>query len=109
MWAIGIYLYKVKLPWVQVIKVAFISVLAALIAHCIAVQLAPLWGILCGGTASLIVLFGLFYLMRVLEPQDRARFSMLSGMLPDAIARPVNSALLLLFNAEVKDVFPTIE
>jgi O-antigen/teichoic acid export membrane protein len=109
MWAIGIYLYKVELPWRQVTKVVFISVLAALTAHYVAAQLASLWGILCGGIASLIVLFGLYYLMRVLEPQDRARFNLLSGMLPNAIAGPMNSALLLLVSAEVDDAFPTNE
>jgi O-antigen/teichoic acid export membrane protein len=33
MWAVGIHLYKVKLPWLQVAKISFISVLASLTAH----------------------------------------------------------------------------
>ncbi|MGA3372310.1 MAG: oligosaccharide flippase family protein [Terracidiphilus sp.] len=140
MWAIGIYLYKVKLPWMQVVKVSFISVLAALAAHnisermaalaahCIPVWVAPvrgflyggtasliamrmalLWGILCGGSASVIVLFGLFYLLRVLEPEDRARFNMLSGMLPKAIAGPANAALSLLVRDENANAISRIE
>ncbi len=109
MWAIGIFLYQVKLPWRQVIKVVLISALAAVTAYMIAMRFAPLWGILCGGSASLIVLFGLFYLLRVLEPQDRARFKMLSGMLPDAIAGPVESALLLLISEEAENAFSTNE
>jgi hypothetical protein len=96
MWAAAIYLYKVKLPWLQVAKIAFISVLASLTAHLIAVRLAPLWGILWGGSASLIVLFGLFYLMRVLEPEDRDRFKILTGMLPKPVAGPVDTFLSLL-------------
>jgi O-antigen/teichoic acid export membrane protein len=100
MWAFGIHLYKVKLPWMQVAKIAVISVLAALTAHVIAVRLAPLWGILCGGSASLIVLFGLFYLMRVLEPEDQDRFKILTGMLPMPIAKPVNSIILMLVRPE---------
>jgi len=96
MWAVGIHLYKVKLPWMLVAKVSFISALAALTAHIIAMQLAPLWAILCGGSASLIVLFGLFYLMRVLEPEDRFRLASLVGMLPRMIATPANMALDLL-------------
>ena len=96
MWAIGIYLYKVKLPWVLLAKVAFISVLASLTAHFIAVQMAPLWGILCGGTTALIVLFGLFYLMRVLKPEDHARFNTLTGILPKPVSGPVNKFLTLL-------------
>jgi len=100
MWAIGIFLYKVKLPWLQIAKIAFISVLASLTAHYIAVQLAPLWGILCGGTASLIVLFGLIYLMRVLEPEDHDRFNILAGMLPKSIVRPAGKFLSLLTRSE---------
>jgi len=100
MWAIGIRLYKVKLPWLQVAKIAFISVLASLTAHFIAVHLAPLWAILFGGSASLIVLFGLVYLMRVLEPEDHDRFKILTGMLPTPIVRPAGKFLSLLARAE---------
>ena len=96
MWAVAIYLYKVKLPWMQVAKIAFISALASLTAHEIALRLAPLWGILLGGTASLAVLFGLFYLMRVLEPEDRDRFKLLTAMLPRPIAGPVDRLLSVL-------------
>jgi O-antigen/teichoic acid export membrane protein len=100
MWVVGIRLYKVKLPWLQVTKVTFISIIASLTAHYIAVQLAPLWGILCGGSASLIVLFGLFYLMRVLEPEDRSRLGTLIGMLPKMMATPANTVLGLLIRSE---------
>jgi O-antigen/teichoic acid export membrane protein len=96
MWAVAIHLFKVKLPWMQVAKIAFISALASLAAHFIALRLAPLWGILCGGSAALAVLIALFYLMRVLEPEDRARFNMLTAMLPKPIARPVDRLLSVL-------------
>ncbi len=97
MWAISIHLYKVKLPWLLVAKIAFISASASLTAHYVVVQLAtPLWAILCGGVASLIVLFGLFYLMRVLEPEDRARLDAVAGMLPRPIAIQANMVLDLL-------------
>ncbi len=100
MWAIAIHLYKVKLPWLLVAKIAFISALASLTAHYVVVQLAtPLWAILCGGVASLIVLFGLFYLMRVLEPEDRARLDAVAGMLPRPIAIPANMVLGLLIRS----------
>ena len=107
MWALGIQLYKVKLPWLQIAKIAFISMPASLTAHYIAAQLSPLWGILFGGSASLIVLFGLFYLMRVLEPQDRDRFNTLTGMMPKPIARPVNALLFLLIRPELTEISPT--
>jgi len=100
MWAVGIYLFNVKLPWVQVAKITFSSVAAALTAHYIAMQLAPLWGILCGGSASLIVLFGLFYLLRVLEPEDRTRFKILTGMLPKTFAEPADKIVSLLIRPE---------
>jgi O-antigen/teichoic acid export membrane protein len=100
MWVVGIRLYKVKLPWLQVAKVTFISILASLTAHYIAVQFAPLWGILCGGSASLLVLFGLFYLLRVLEPEDRSRLGTLIGMLPKMMATPANTVLGLLIRSE---------
>ena len=64
-------------------------------------RLAPLWAILAGGTASLIVLFGLFYFMRVLEPEDRDRFKILAGMLPRSISGVVNKLLSLLIHREV--------
>ncbi len=104
MWAASIYLFKVKLPWVQFAKVTFISVLASLTAHYVAIQFAPLWGILAGGCASLVVLFGLFYLMRVLEPEDRKRFSTLFGLLPKAITGPVKKLFSLLIRPELANV-----
>jgi O-antigen/teichoic acid export membrane protein len=107
MWAIGIHLYKVKLPWLQVSKITFISVIASLTAHYIAAQLPPLWAILCGGSASLIVLYGLIYLMRVLEPEDRDRFSILTGMLPKPIAGPLDKVLLQLIRPDFADAAPS--
>lgn len=107
MWAVGIYLYKVKLPWLQVAKITLSSILASVTAHYIAVHLRPLWAILCGGTASLVVLFTLFYLMRVLEPEDRARFSILTGMLPKPLAGPANKIVSLLIHPNLAGAAPT--
>jgi len=100
MWAIGIYLYKVKLPWLLVAKISFISVTAALTAHFIAAQFTPLLAIMLGGSASLIVLFGLMYLMRVLEIEDSARFNVLIKMLPKPCAKPLNTFLSMIIHAE---------
>ena len=99
MWVAVLYLFKVKLPWRQVAKITSISVLAALTAHYVAVPLAPLWALLCGGCAALIVLFGLVYLMRVLEPEDHNRFKILTEMLPKPIARPAGQLLSLLIHS----------
>lgn len=106
MWAVGIHLYKVKLPWLLVAKIAFISVLAALAAHFIAMRLSPLWAVLLGGTASLIVLFGLLYLMRVLEPKDYARFSVLTRALPAPIGGRVDSVLSVMVHQGPASVTP---
>jgi O-antigen/teichoic acid export membrane protein len=93
MWAYGIRLYKVRLPWMLISKISFISVLAALTAYFIAMRLSPVWGILCGGGAALIVLIGLIYLMRVLEPQDRFRLGTVAKMLPKQFAKPTDMVL----------------
>ncbi|MGH9617285.1 MAG: oligosaccharide flippase family protein [Acidobacteriaceae bacterium] len=106
MWAVGIHLYKVKLPWVLVAKIAFISVLASLTAHFIAVRVSPLWAVLLGGSASLIVLFGLIYLMRVLEPKDHARFSILTQALPNPIRGRVDSVLSVMVHQGPASVTP---
>lgn len=96
MWAIGIYLFQVKLPWSLIAKVTFISVVASLTAHYVAVQFSPLTGILLGGSASLLVLFGLFYIMRVLKPEDSSRFKVITSILPEPVSGPVNKVLGLL-------------
>jgi O-antigen/teichoic acid export membrane protein len=100
MWAVGIHHYKVKLPWMQVFKISIISIAAAFTAHAIAVHFGPLWAILLGGSASLVALFGLLYLMRVLEAEDHARFKILSGVLPKPISGPVDKFLTLLIRPE---------
>lgn len=107
MWLIGIYLYKIKLPWALIAKVAFISIVASLTAHFVAIRFKPLLGILLGGSASLIVLFGLLYVMRVLEEQDRSRLGVVTGVLPDRIRIPANKFLSFLIfpgNGERKDL-----
>jgi O-antigen/teichoic acid export membrane protein len=107
MWAVGIHLYKVKLPWMLVAKVTFISILASLTALYIALQFTPFWAVLWGGSASLIVLFGLFYMLRVLEPEDRDRLTILTGSLPKPIAGPVNALLSSLIRPALAAVSTT--
>ena len=102
MWAVAIHLFNVKLPWLQVAKIVFSSALASLTAHFIAVQLPlqPILAILCGGCASLIILLGLFYWMRVLEPEDHDRLHVLAAMLPRPIAHPAEKFLFLLIRPQ---------
>lgn len=96
MWAISIYVYKVKLPWVFFGQITFISVLASLAAHSIVVLLSPKWGIIPGGCAALIVFFALLYLMRVLKQEDRNRLHTITAVLPKPFAAPVNKVLSIL-------------
>ncbi len=98
MWGVAIRAFNVKLPWVQVAKTAFISVAASLAAHFVAVRFDPFWGIVLGGSAALVVLFALFYLLRVLEPQDHQRFKVLAGLLPKPVATRMMWILSLLIH-----------
>lgn len=96
MWAIAVHLFKVRLPWALTAKIASASALAALSAHLVAVRLPPLLGILAGGCTSLLVLLILIYALRVLEPEDRDRFLVLTKMLPGMLATPAIRILPLL-------------
>jgi O-antigen/teichoic acid export membrane protein len=86
LWVVAIRLYKVKLPWKFLGKLTLASMMASLAAYCVAARLTPFWALLCGGSAALIVLLGLFCLMRILEPQDGKRLSVLVRMLPKSVA-----------------------
>lgn len=107
MWAVGIHLYKLKLPWVQVAKITFASIAASLTAYMIARHLSPLWAVIGGGTASLAVLLIFFYVLRILEAEDRDRFSVLTGMLPKALALPVEKVLSVLIRPDLTEAAPT--
>jgi O-antigen/teichoic acid export membrane protein len=106
MWVVSIKLFNVRLPWLFVAKVALISTVASLAAHYVAMQFAPLWGIVLGGLASVVVFFVLFYFFRVLELEDRLRFESLTRMLPGALARPASRALSILVPASEADINP---
>lgn len=96
MWLAGIVLFKVELPWAMIAKVVFISIAAALSAHYVAIMFSPALGILFGGCAALAVLLGLFYLLRVLQPEDDSRLNMIANSLPRAIAAPIKQFLRIL-------------
>jgi O-antigen/teichoic acid export membrane protein len=96
MWGIGIKLYDVKLPWVLLAKVSLISVAASLTAYSIASRMAPLWGILLGGSAAMIVLVLGFRFLRVLEPEDHQRIGQITRLLP----RPISAFMDRVFPME---------
>jgi O-antigen/teichoic acid export membrane protein len=101
MWATGIYLYKVRLPWVLITKITVISAIAAVLAHFVGIPFSPLVGVILGGLTALITLLVLFYFLRVLEPQDHARLNVLSSMLPQRFARPVDRIIALLVRSDL--------
>lgn len=107
MWAGGLRMYKIKLPWLQVAKTTFVSAMASLTAFFIGRHLAPASAILCGGISSLIVLLGLFYFMRVLEPEDFLRFKMLARMLPNPLIQPAIKFLSVLTRLQPETPAPS--
>lgn len=107
MWAIGIHLYGIRLPWMQIAKITGVSIAAGVVARVVGMPLRPIWGIIAGGTASVVTLLVLFYLLRVLEPEDRARFSVLSGMLPKSIGRVVDKIISILVRPEIASATPS--
>jgi len=108
LWAMNIFLYKVKLPWVLLAKVCGISILASLTAHYVGLHLAPFWALLCGGSAAAVVLLVLFYFLRVLEPQDHSRFKLLAGMLPKPVAERLNVILALMIRPSIEDPISSV-
>jgi O-antigen/teichoic acid export membrane protein len=107
LWAIGIHLYRLKLPWGHLGKITIISIIASVTAHYVGAYFKPLGAVLIGGTASLIVLLILFYAFRVLDAEDRARFRILTGMLPGSIAGPVDKIVSVLTRSELVEPTPT--
>jgi len=107
MWAVGIRLYNIRLPWMQIVKITAASIVASLVAHFIEKPLPPLVGVIAGGCAALVTLLLLFYLLRVLEPEDRARFSVLTSMLPKRIGRPVDRIIDILVRPQIASATPT--
>jgi O-antigen/teichoic acid export membrane protein len=106
MWVVSVKLYKVRLPWLFVAKIALISAIASLAAHYVAMQFAPRMGLVLGGLSSMIVFFVLFYLFRVLEEEDRSRFESLTRMLPGRLAKPASKVLSILVPTAQVDVNP---
>jgi len=104
MWAVGIVLFKVKLPWKLISKVVFISTVAALSAHFVAIMFTPLLGLILGGCAAGVILLGLFYAMRVLQPEDGTRLTVIAGSLPKPVSVPFTKFLGLLVRPEYAKV-----
>lgn len=96
MWVMCIRFFKIKISWLHLAKIALVALLASVTAHSIAIRFSPFPALLLGGSASLIVLFGLIYVLRIFEPEDRDRFFILTASLPLTISRPMNNVLSLI-------------
>ncbi|HEX5283187.1 MAG TPA: polysaccharide biosynthesis C-terminal domain-containing protein [Bryocella sp.] len=107
MWVIAIRMYHIKMPWLQTVKITLISVIASAVAHFASVPFAPVWGVIIGGTAALATLLVLFYMLRVLEPEDHARLVVLTGMLPRRIAAPVDKIIAVLMRTQLANPTPS--
>jgi O-antigen/teichoic acid export membrane protein len=93
MWMLGILRFDVRLPWKLISKVVFISATASLSAHYIAIMFSPLLGIILGGLAAGAIMLGLFYALRVLQPEDGTRLNMIVGSLPKPVSVPFSKFL----------------
>jgi O-antigen/teichoic acid export membrane protein len=105
LWTVGVRKFGVKIPWAFIAKVAGISTAAALTAHFVAAPLHPLWGLLAGGPAALLVFFTLVYAFRILTPEDRVRFDAVIRMLPARAARPIDRFLAILVRQGPRELY----
>lgn len=107
MWIIAIRMYDIKMPWLQTAKITVISIAAAAAAHFASVPFAAIWGVLLGGVAALATLLVLFYLLRVLEPEDHSRLLIIAGMLPKRFSAPAEKILSVLMRTQLGSPTPS--
>ena len=93
MWGIGIRKYRIQLPWVFLMKLAAVSLVSSLGAYTAVSRLSPLWGLIAGSVIATSIFFLLCYVFKMLEPEDRDRFKVISNALPRAIGTPMNYLL----------------
>jgi O-antigen/teichoic acid export membrane protein len=93
MWAVGIRRYNIQLPWKFALKIASISVLASLAAYGVSSRLSALPGLIIGGLTATSIFIALGYRFKILEPEDRDRFRVISNACPRKVATPLNYLL----------------
>ncbi|QHS52246.1 oligosaccharide flippase family protein [Edaphobacter sp. 12200R-103] len=93
MWAIGIARYKIRLPWGFFFKLSAISGVAALAAYGAVSRLTPLPGLIAGSVISTVLFITLGYMFKILEPEDRDRFKVITNACPQSVAAPINYLL----------------
>ncbi|RZU42448.1 O-antigen/teichoic acid export membrane protein [Edaphobacter modestus] len=93
MWAIGIRRYDIRLPWGFIFKISAISAFAACSAYLVTSKLAALPALLAGCAIATGVFILLGYIFKILEPEDRDRFKVISDACPPPVAAPINYLL----------------
>ncbi|HTH52328.1 MAG TPA: polysaccharide biosynthesis C-terminal domain-containing protein [Edaphobacter sp.] len=93
MWAIGISRYQIPLPWGFFAKLIALSTFTALATYAVIFHLSALPALIVGCIVSTTLFFFLAYLFKVLEPEDRDRFKIITGSLPSKVATPINFLL----------------
>lgn len=62
--------------------------------------MAPLGAVLFGGSSAVLIVLVLFYLLRILETQDRTRFRTMAASLPAKLAPAAEVLFSLLVRPE---------
>lgn len=93
MWVVGIRQYDIRLPWGFFFKLASISGFAAFSAYAATYKLSALPALVGGAIIATGIFFLLSYIFKILEPEDRDRFMILSNSCPQPVATPINYVL----------------
>jgi O-antigen/teichoic acid export membrane protein len=93
MWAIGIRNYQIQLPWGFLFKLTAMSTFAACATYAVTAKLSALPALIAGSIISTAVFIVLGYVFKILEPEDRDRFKIISNSLPKPIGTPLNYVL----------------
>lgn len=93
MWGVGIALYNIRLPWGFILKITAISAFTALATYAVISHLSPLPALIAGCAIAAGLFILLAYLFKLLEPEDRDRFKIITSSCPRQIATPLNFLL----------------
>jgi O-antigen/teichoic acid export membrane protein len=86
LWGANILLFKVRIPWLFVLKITCTSSIAAVLSHYLVARMNPALAVVCGSCCALIVFFALLYMSRLLQPSDLDRFGRVAALLPHPLA-----------------------
>jgi hypothetical protein len=93
MWSVGIRRYNIQLPWRFILKITAMSAFSSLAAYIATFRLTPLPGLIAGCAIATGTFITLGYSFKILEPEDRDRFRVISNACPQPVATPLNYLL----------------